>query len=128
MIETALLLIAAFVVGAIVGWKVNDFFIKATFAYMLEKAGVTDKDLDKFITHWKPHLEDDEGETSKEDILEEIEIKIEKDGNQLYAYRVDNHEFIGQGATKEALIERIGQSLNNVKLVIVEGKEHFSNP
>jgi hypothetical protein len=47
-----------------------------------------------------------------------IEIRLEQHNDVLYAYRKDNGQFLGQGATKELLIERMGETLTQVRLVI----------
>lgn len=115
-------LIIAFAAGLYVGFKVQDVIMKATFGKMLKEAGVTDKDLSKMIDHWKPKMEPE-----SDDNLEEILIKIEQHSNTLYAFRKDNDQFLGQGATREELIESLSKKFNNVRLLISkeDGAEHI---
>lgn len=121
--DLTVILLVVFAAGFYLGWRINDFFTRMTFAKMLKEAGVTNKDLEKFLNHWRPQMEAAEPEA--EAMI--IEIKIEKHGNQLYAYRADNDEFLGQGDSKEALIQHMSTRFSdNVKMQIIEGKEHFS--
>ena len=111
-------LLIIFACGAFVGWKANDIMMRHTFGKMLDEAGMTDKDLKKFADHWAGRMEMDEEEESTP--LDHVAIKIEKHGEHLYAFRKDNDQFLGQGATKEDLIARMGEKLRNVNLVVSE--------
>lgn len=102
-----------FALGLWVGYRVQDIIMKATFMKMLEEAGVTDKDMEKFVRHWKPKME-----PATEDDLEVIHVKIEQHGSALYMFRKDNDQFLGQGNTREELIDILGKKLNNVRLLI----------
>jgi hypothetical protein len=95
-------IIVAFIVGAIVGWKVNDALFKYTFGKMLNDAGVTDAKLAQFIKHWQPIVEQESGISPLED---KISIRIEQHHGALYAFRKDTDQFLGQAATAEELIE-----------------------
>ena len=108
--------ILCFIAGLWIGYRVNDIIMKVTFGKMLEEAGVTNKDLDKLIKHWKPKMEAAGLETP--DQMEEIEIKIEKHNDTLYAFRKDTDQFLGQGASKEDLIKALSYKFNNVRLLI----------
>lgn len=121
--EDYILLLLVFMAGAYLGWKINDAFTRITFGKMLEEAGVTNADLDKFLTHWRPKMEAESKSDSSD--LPEIEIKVEKHGSELYAFRKDNDQFLGQGPTKEALVEAMSKKLNNVRCSIVEGSEYL---
>lgn len=114
--------IIAFIVGLYIGFKINDVVMRHTFSKMLDEAGVTKKDMEKFVAHWQPIIESPE-EGSENPELEHIEIKIEKHGGCLYAFRRDNDQFLGQGETKEDLIARMGEKLRNVNLSVTEGSE-----
>lgn len=105
--------IICFIGGCWVGFKANDVIMRFTFKKMIEEAGLTDKDLNKFIDHYRDEMEPDSSEE-----LPEVSIKIEKHNNELYAFRKDNDQFLGQGSTVESLIERMGEKLCNVRLVI----------
>lgn len=121
--DSTIMLLVVFAAGFYLGWRINDTITKMTFAKMLKESGVTNKELEKFLNYWRPQMEPEAAEA--EAMI--IEIKIEKHGNQLYAYRADNDEFLGQGESKEDLIQHMSSKFSsNVKMQIIEGKEHFS--
>lgn len=113
-------LIIAFVVGFFVGYKIQEKIMFYTIAEMFKKAGITNKELDKFIGHWKEEMEPEEANTD-ENGLEVIDIKVEKHGEVLYAFRKDNDQFLGQGDSKETLIKRLGEKAMGKRMVIAEG-------
>ena len=57
--------------------------------------------------------------------LEQIEIKVEKHGEMLYAFRADNDQFLGQGTSREELIKAMSDRLRNVRCTVVEGNEYM---
>lgn len=118
--DDTLLYIIVFACGAFVGYKVNEMFMVWIFRKMIDDAGLTTKDLDTFTNHWKAKLGADHEDDSV--TLEQIEVKIEKHNDQLYAFKLENDEFIAQGKDKEALLDAIEKRMNNVKLII--SQEH----
>ena len=111
-----LLYIVCFLAGAYIGYKVNDAIYRITFGEMLKQAGVTDKDLDKFVEHWKPQME----EQGIEPGLPKVEVKIEQHSNVLYAFRKDTDQFLGQGKDREELLTAIAARYKDITLVISE--------
>lgn len=108
-----LLHVMIFGAGVYLGYRVNELLMAHIIRKMLDEAGVSDHDLDKFATHWQHQLgKDDEAE------LTNMEVRIEQHNDTLYAYQLDNNEFIAQGRTREDLITAIQQRMNNVKLII----------
>ena len=122
MSEMILSLIAVFVIGAIVGWKVNDLLFKITFGKMLSDAGVTDKDLEKFVRHWAPVLEKELKGTT-DDVRPEVFVKIEQHHGALYAFRKDDDKFLGQGTTREELVERLKEQFEGEVTVTVKEED-----
>jgi hypothetical protein len=115
MIMTTLYIILALFAGIWIGWKAQEALFSITFGKMLEEAGVTNKDLDKFLDHHKDQLGFEEDSE-----LTKVEIRLEQMGDQIYAYRKDNDTFLAQGHDRAELIDRISKRINNVKLVIAE--------
>ena len=111
--EETLQYLIVFVCGGYIGYKLNELLMVHVFRKMLDDAGITDAQLNQFANHWRGKLGNDE-----EDSLTDIEVRIEKVNDQLYAFRVENDEFIAQGKTKEDLLTAIEQRMNNVKLII----------
>lgn len=112
---TTLYIILALAAGIWIGWKAQEIMFSMTFDKMLEESGVTDKDLDQLLDHHKDHLN-----LGEEPQLTPVEIRLEQHGDLIYAYRKDNDLFLAQGRDRAELIERIGQRINNVRLIIAE--------
>ena len=105
----------AFAVGLFIGYRINDAIHKAVMPDMFRRLGVTPEQLEAVMGDLKKEIgeeEDDDGN------LPVVSIKIEQHGDTLYAFRKDNDQFLGQGCTKEALIERMGEKLRNVRLSV----------
>lgn len=113
--------ILIFVAGFYVGYKLNDYFTRMAVHSMLEDMGITPeqmKEIERKAIAAAAAAEDD---------LPVVEIRIEEHSGVLYAFRKDNDEFLGQGVTKEALIDRLGEKLRQVKLMIAkeDGAAHI---
>ena len=114
--DDTILYVLIFAAGAFCGYKLNEMLMVHIFAKMMEDAGITDSQLNKFTDHWKTKLGTDAEDESV--TLEDVEVKIEQHNDQLYAFRVENDEFIAQGKNKEELLTAIEKRMTNVKLII----------
>jgi hypothetical protein len=109
-----------FIIAAIafyLGFKLNEKIMWFTFGKMMKEAGISNKDLDKFVAHWAPSLKEELEVTDKP----QVEIRLEEHNQTLYAYRKDNEEFLGQGANQEELFKRIADRFQDVKFVLKQG-------
>jgi hypothetical protein len=109
-------LFIAFVVGCFLGSKVTSIWDRIVFKDLLKDLGVTSQRLAQLAREHGIEPEDAESE------LTHIDIKIEQAGDQLYAYRVDNDQFLGQGCDREQLIARLKETMTGVRLIV--SKEH----
>ena len=105
-----------FVVGVWVGKKLHEILFQAMMHRAMKELGLTNNDLRRISEHMDQKLKEQDGEES--DGLTTIEIKVEKHNDTLYAFRKDNDAFLGQGATREDLINRLAIKMKNVKLTI----------
>lgn len=122
-------LVFFFSLGWFFGSRASTKFHLTLFKMILQDLGISNKDLIRvarktgveFITNEQEQKfkEIEEGE------LDHIEIKVEKHGEMLYAFRNDNDQFLGQGTSREALIEAMATKLKNVRLTVVEGNEYM---
>jgi len=112
--------ILLFGLGFYLGFKVADALMRYTFKKMVEEAGLDINDMKKFTEHHAPELGRLIDDATGESTLDIVEIKVEKHGEQLYVFRKDTDQFLGQGANKEDLIRRLGEKLVNVRLSISE--------
>lgn len=91
----------AFIVGVISGYLVTKFLYVKQFAEILNELGVTEDE----ITELSHKAE------GKEPEMPSVDVKVEKHGEQLYAYRIDDDKFLGQADNPTALINRIAESM-----------------
>jgi hypothetical protein len=108
-------LILVFALGAYVGSRVNAWLNLLAMREMLKDLGIKDSDLTALLKkqNQKLGIED-----PKEEELPTIEVKLEQHQGQIYAFRKDNDEFLGQGTSREDLIDHISKRMKNVKLNI----------
>lgn len=113
--EDTVLYILIFAVGVYCGYKLNELLMAHVVRNMMDDAGITTKQLEKFSDHWKAQLGQEEDHSVT---LEIVEVKIERVNDQLFAFHLDSNEFIAQGKTKEDLLAAIELRMTNVKLAI----------
>ena len=104
-------------VGVFVGWKINDQLHTSLTTDLLKTVGVTESDLRKAITKLQGEQSD------SEDVLPSVEVRVESVDNQLYVYRLDNMEFLCQGATKDDIIDCLATRFHKDFKIIVS-EEH----
>jgi len=61
-------------------------------------------------------LEDPEG--TKDDAI--VDVKLEQQGTEIYAYRKSDNQFLAQGSNAASLIERLNQNLTPCKVVVAQ--------
>ena len=98
-------------VGVFVGWKINDRFHTSLTTDLLKTVGVTESDLRQAIIKLQR-------DSSEEDELPRVEVRIEEVDGGLYAYRIDTQEFLGQGTDQTTLIDRI-KEVNKSNFILV---------
>jgi hypothetical protein len=86
------------VVGFAIGWRICNRFHENMLSEILRSAGVTPEQLEAAILK----IQED-----KPDAMPDVEVRIEQHGLALFAYRVDNNQFLGQGLDRDELIARI---------------------
>ena len=101
-----------FFVGVWVGKKLHDLLFRAMMARAMKELGITEDDLVK-LTEKMTQSEDAEN-----DGFDVIDIKVEQHNGALYAFRKDNDAFLGQGDSREDLINRLAEKMKNVRLLI----------
>lgn len=114
--DTTIFFLTGLAIGLFVGYRAADAFHKAMVGDILRRAGVTPEKLQEMMVEMQKEIgiEPEEGEFPK------VEIKIEQHSGQLYAFRKDNDQFLGQGTDRETLLKTIAEKLTNVTLVISE--------
>jgi hypothetical protein len=107
-------IILALLVGIWIGKTVTNAWNQFTFMEILKDLKVSTEDLRKL-------REQQDGILDPEP-RDEIEIKIEQHQGQLYAFRTDTDEFLGQGDNRDTLASRIAERHKGVKFRIPADK------
>lgn len=114
-------LIIAFIVGCWLGSAVSRAWMALSFREILRDLGVTEQQLRKLARDNDIDLTTENPQNAAEEsTLTPMEIKIEEVQGMLYAYRLDNNQFLGQGIDRDQLIDRLKENLTNVRLIISE--------
>ena len=113
-------LLIVLAIGIFLGYKVASVFHIRMIKLILQELNITEKDLKKMAERHGVEFT----ETSAADPeMEEHEIKVEQHGSMIYAFKVENDEFLGQGTDREDLVNRIATRYKNVRFTVAEGAE-----
>ena len=110
------LLITAFV-AFYLGWKISSWISALSFREILKELKITDQQLEKLSGRYGLGSKDESSEPKARE-PEEITIKVEQHQGVLYAFRIENDEFLGQGKTREELVEGMAKRFKNVKFTV----------
>ena len=102
------------VLGAFAGYRVCDHIHKAIIPDLMHRVGVTPEKLEQVMKDLRMEIAQDEGEEKDP----EVSIKVEQHGEQLYVFRKDNNEFLGQGKNYEELLKILQSKFQNVKFAV----------
>ena len=113
MIETVLIVVVVFWLG----YQTAARFHRNIFREILRELGITERQLQELMQRQQRQLA---GLTPQELTadLTVVEVRLEQEGNQIYAYRKDDSTFLGQGHDRDSLIERLTQNLTPCRVVI----------
>lgn len=112
-------IIIAAAVGIFIGWRAARQVHLDGFRQLLRALKVTEEDLLRaMIKVQSPGWQPEDLEEAKD--LTVVEITLEQQGNQIFAYRKDDSTFLGQGNDKATLIDAIAHRMKDVRLVISE--------
>lgn len=93
-----------------------------SFREILRDLGVTESQLRRLAekNSIKIPTENPRDAITGEITVTPIEIRLEQHHGQIYAYRLDTDQFLGQGPDRDALIQRLTENLTNVRLIVAE--------
>ena len=114
---TELIIVA--LVGIFVGWQASRRVHLDGFRQLLKALKITEQDLLRAMIKiqsrdWQ--LEDHVGST--DDTI--VDVKLEQQGTEIYAYRKSDNQFLAQGSNAASLIERLNQNLTPCKVVVAQ--------
>ena len=112
-------LIIAALVGLFIGWQASKQMHLDGFRQLLKALKVTEEDLLRAMIkiqskEWQ--LEDPEG--TKDETV--VDVKLEQQGTQIFAYRKSDDQFLAQGSDADSLIARLNQNLTPCKVVVAQ--------
>ena len=112
-------LIIVGLVGIFFGWQASKRMHIQGFQELLKALKVTEEDLLRAMIkiqsrEWQ--LNDHEG--AKDSTV--VDIKLEQQGTEIFAYRKSDNQFLAQGTDAESLIERLNQNLTPCKVVVAQ--------
>jgi len=112
-------IIIAAAVGIFIGWRAARQVHLDGFRQLLKALKVTEQDLLRAMIkiqskEWQ--LDDDEG--TKDETV--VDVKLEQQGTEIYAYRKSDDQFLAQGSNADSLIERLNQNLTPCRVVVAK--------
>ena len=112
-------LIIATVVGIFIGWSASKQVHLNGFRQLLRALKVTEDDLLRaMIRIQSSEWQLDEPEGSKDSTV--VDVKLEQQGTEIFAYRKSDNQFLAQGSNADSLIERLNQNLTPCKVVVAQ--------
>jgi len=111
-----------FALGCWIGSWVRGAWMALSFREILRDLGVTEQQLRKLAEKNQITfpVENPRDSITGEITVTPVEIRLEQHHGQIYAYRLDNDQFLGQGPDREALIQRLTENLTNVRLIVAQ--------
>ena len=112
-------LIIVGLLGIFIGWRAASHVHLDGFRQLLKALKITEQDLLRAMIkiqsrEWQ--LEDPEG--TKDETI--VDVKLEQQGTQIFAYRKSDDQFLAQGTDAASLIERLNQNLTPCRVVVAQ--------
>jgi hypothetical protein len=112
-------LFIAALLGLFIGWQASKRVHLDGFRQLLKALKVTEEDLLRAMIRiqskeWQ--LDDVEG--TKDHTV--VDVKLEQQGTQIFAYRKSDDMFLAQGTDADSLIERLNQNLTPCRVVVAQ--------
>ena len=112
-------LFIAALVGIFIVWQAAKRVHLQGFRDLLRALKVTEQDLRRAMLRvqsgeWQP----DEDEGAKDGTV--VDVKLEQQGTEIFAYRKSDNQFLAQGSNADTLIERLNQNLTPCKVVVAQ--------
>jgi len=112
-------LIIAALVGIFIGWSASKQVHLNGFRQLLRALKITEDDLLRaMIKIQSAEWQLEEAEGTKDPTV--VDVKLEKVGTAIFAYRKSDHQFLAQGSDADSLIERLNQNLTPCRVVVAQ--------
>lgn len=117
--ELIILAVIGFAVGWAIGASITRVLLSRVFADMLKDLNVGTDQLRSYAEKNGLKFEKIETKDNGEESEVIVNVKIEEHHGCLYAFRKDDDKFLGQGSTREELIERISHEFSGTIRMVV---------
>jgi hypothetical protein len=105
--------------GFLLGWEASKRVHLQGFRQLLRALGITEQQLrSAMVKIQSSEWQLDEEEGSQDPTV--VEVRLEQVGTEIYAYRKDNDQFLGQGGNPQGLIERLNQNLTPCRVIVAQ--------
>jgi len=112
-------LIIAALVGIFIGWTASKQVHLDGFRQLLKALKITEDDLLRaMIKIQSREWQQDALEGAKDPAV--VNVKLEQQGTEIFAYRKSDDQFLAQGTDADTLIERLNQNLTPCKVVVAK--------
>ena len=112
-------IIIAALVGIFIGWQASRQVHIDGFRQLLRALKITEADLLRaMIKIQSPGWQQEDTEGSTDSTV--VDVKLEQQGTQIFAYRKSDDQFLAQGSDADSLIERLNQNLTPCKVVVAK--------
>ncbi len=115
-------IILILIFGLIVGWRASAHVHLAGFRELLRQLKISDQDLIAAVRRsapqeWHDRLDILAAEQASESAAV-VNVRLEQQGNQIYAYRKSDDLFLGQGTDPDSLIARLNETMTSSRVVV----------
>ena len=112
-------LIIVGILGIIVGWHSAKTVHLDGFRQLLKALKVTEEDLLRaMIRIQSKEWQLEEAEGTKDPTV--VDVKLEKVGTAIFAYRKSDDQFLAQGSDADTLIARLNENLTPCRVVVAQ--------
>jgi len=112
-------LFIAAAVGIFIGWQASKRVHLDGFRQLLRALKITEEDLRRaMIRVQSQEWQLDEPEGSKDPTV--VDVKLERVGTQIFAYRKSDDRFLAQGTDADSLIARLNENLTPCRVVVAQ--------
>lgn len=111
-------LLIVFAVGYWLGHRMATLIHIMSFKKILDELGIKRSDMLRLAERNGLDLPEEQQTKSTAEII--VDVKLEQHQGQIYAFRKDNDQFLGQGSTAETLIERLNQTMKPCRVVVAK--------
>ncbi len=114
---TELFIVAA--LGIFIGWQASKRVHLDGFRQLLRALKITEQDLRRaMIRVQSQEWQLDEPEGSTDPTV--VDVKLERVGTQIFAYRKSDDRFLAQGSDADSLIARLNENLTPCRVVVAQ--------